>query len=193
MFAKPFAHTSSSRCSGVVTLLAALMLLVVAPSVAVAQEAPGQEKPGSIVWSVTKGVLFDPTTYAPALIAFKTQQDDWKTSQILFQAGWVEQNDRFTISGRPNDRPISFEAGNQQIRRDALDLFKTSVVNNVVVGLTERALIARYPQHRKLLRTLGWIERIGFASYVSYLASVEHVRQTRRNQQLARDYGYVAR
>jgi len=53
----------------------------------------------------------------------------------------------------------------------------------------ERMLAQKYPEHRKLLKTLGWVERISFSSYVSYLASVNHFSQVQKNQQMAREYG----
>lgn len=173
-----------SVCAAVIALSVLLR-----PSFAVAQEE--RKTSGSIVWSAAKSVLFDPSTYAPAVISYKAQRLDWDTSQVLFQAGWVERNPRFTVSGRPNDAPISYAAGNRLIRQDAVDLLKTSLLNNVTVAITERALSARFPEHRKLFRVLGWIERISFASYVSYLASVEHFRQVDRNRQLAREHGYA--
>ena len=37
---------------------------------------------------------------------------------------------------------------------------------------------------------LSWVERIAFASYVSYVASANHFKQAERNRQLAVQYGY---
>ena len=68
-------------------------------------------------------------------------------------------------------------------------LFGKSVVNNAVSASLERALINRAPGHRKLIRTLGWIERTAFASYWSYRLSVRHLEQWRLNQRLALEIG----
>jgi len=167
-------------------LLLVLSILVVRPNVIIAQE---EEKRPHIVLDVAKSVLFDPTTYVPATLSYTSQRMDWNTSQVLFRAGWFEHNSRYTISGRPDDKPISYEAGNRQIRRAALLHLQESVVNNVAAQILERALTQQHPEHRKLFKTLSWIERISFSSYVGYLASVDHFRQVQRNRELAQQYG----
>lgn len=167
-------------------ILAAIIILT--PAAALAQEESNPSS--SFFWDVTKSVVFDPTTYAPATLAYTSMRMDWQSSQVLFRNGWVEQNYRFTRSGRPNDLPISFEDGNKKIRQMALLHLQESVVNNVAVNVFERMLTQKYPQHRKLFKTLSWIERIAFASYVSYLASSNHFKQAERNRQLALQYGY---
>jgi hypothetical protein len=156
------------------------------PSFASAQEEPRS----SIVWNVTKSVLFDPTTYTPAVMSYESERMDWNTSQVFFRAGWLEGNSLFTKSGLPNDVPLSYDAGNAQIRKDSLAHLQQSVLNNLGAAIVERTLSTRYPEHRKLFRAMSWIERISFASYASYLASADHFRQTRKNQQLARQFGY---
>ena len=162
-----------------------LFLALFAPSIARAQD----EGHSNVVLDLTKAVLFDPTTYAPATLSYTSQRMDWKTSQTLFNAGWVEHNARFTVSGRPDDKPISFAAGNKQIRRDALAHLQESVVNNLSTQIFERVLAQKYPEHRKLFKVLGWVERISFSGYVSYMASVDHFQQVQRNQEMARQFG----
>ena len=164
-----------------------LSFLVLTPAAASAQD----RAPSNVVLDVAKAVVFDPTTYAPATLSYTSQRMDWKTSQTLFQQGWLEHNYRFTVSGKPDDAPISFEAGNRQITRMALLHLQESIVNNVSAQIFERVLADKYPEHRKLFKTLGWAERIGFASYVSYLASVNHFKQSQRNMEMAREHGYV--
>jgi hypothetical protein len=164
-----------------------ISLFVMTPCVASAQDQPRS----NVVLDVAKAVVLDPTTYMPATLSYTSLRMDWKTSQTLFQQGWLEQNSRFTVTGRPNDRPISFEAGNRQITRMALMHLQESVVNNVSTQIFERVLTEKYPQHRKLFKTLGWVERIGFASYVSYLASANHFKQSQRNMEMARERGYL--
>jgi len=163
----------------------ALSILGFAPSVASAQS---ENKP-NLALDIAKSVLFDPTTYAQAALSYTSQRMDWNSSQALFNAGWVEHNSRFTVSGRPDDTPIGFAAGNRQIRRDALAHLQESVVNNVATAIFERALIEKHPEHRKLFRTLSWMERISFSAYVGYLASADHFRQVQKNQAMARQYG----
>jgi hypothetical protein len=162
-------------------------LFIITPVLSSAQD-DGQR---NVVLDVAKAVVFDPTTYAPATLSYVSQRLDWNTSQTLFQQGWLEHNNRFTVSGRADDTPISFNAGNRQIARMALLHLQESVVNNVATQVFERVLAEKYPEHRKVFKTLGWVERIGFASYVSYLASVNHFRQSQRNVEMAREHGYV--
>src|SRR6187399_2195819 len=73
----------------------------------------------SLVPNVVKQVLFDPTTYAPAIVAWTATRLDWQSSQVFFQNGWIERNARFTVSGLGDDTAISYGAGNRQILTDA--------------------------------------------------------------------------
>jgi hypothetical protein len=109
---------------------------------------------------------------------------------VFFQYGFVEDNPRFTISGFSHDLPISHAAGNRQILMDSLGILQMSVVNNVSANVLENILIKKYPHRRTLLRTLGWIERVGFASYWSYRLSAAHLRKWRQNERLARELGF---
>jgi hypothetical protein len=163
-----------------------LSMMVLTPVTASAQA----ETDTNLFWDVTKAVVFDPTTYAPATLSYTSMKMDWDSSQTLFRNGWVEQNHRFTVSGRPNDLPVSFADGNTKIRNMALLHLQESIINNTAANLFERVLAERYPQHRKLFKVLSWVERIAFASYVSYAASANHFKQTQRNRRLAIQYGY---
>jgi hypothetical protein len=89
--------------------------IVLMPAYASAQESSD----GSAVGSIFKRVVFDPTTYAPAIIAYDGTMRDWNTSQPFFRNGYFERNERFTLSGLPNDRPVSYEAGRRRILNDA--------------------------------------------------------------------------
>ena len=175
-------HASRATVSGLL-----VSFLLIAPATAGAQDQPAS----NVVLDVAKSVVFDPTTYAPAALSYTSMRMDWNSSQTLFERGWLEHNARFTVSGRPNDRPISFEAGNRQITRMALMHLQESVVNNVSMQIFERVLAQKYPEHRKMFKTMGWIQRISFASYVSYMASVNHFKQSQRNIEMAKQYGYI--
>jgi hypothetical protein len=163
-----------------------LSMMILSPAIASAQA----DTDSNVFWDVTKAVLFDPTTYAPATLSYTSMKMDWDSSQTLFRNGWVEQNQRFTISGRPNDLPVSYNEGNRRIRQMALLHLQESLVNNAAANIFERVLADKYPQHRKLFKVLSWTERIAFASYVSYMASANHFRQNDRNRQLAIQFGY---
>lgn len=166
--------------------LALITIMMLTPAIAAGQS----ETDSNVFWDVTKAVVFDPTTYAPATLSYTSMKLDWQSSQTLFRNGWMEQNHRFTVSGRPNDVPISFADGNRKIRTMALLHLQESIVNNAAANIFERVLAEKYPQHRKLFKVLSWVERIAFASYVSYAASANHFKQTERNRQLAIQYGY---
>jgi hypothetical protein len=168
------------------TRLLLLSLMMLTPAVASAQS----ETDSNIFWDVTKAVVFDPTTYAPATLSYTSMKMDWSSSQTLFRHGWVEQNHRFTVSGRPNDVPLSYGDGNKKIRQMALLHLQESIINNAAANVFERVLANKYPQHRKLFKVLSWVERVAFASYVSYAASANHFKQTEKNRQLAAQYGY---
>jgi hypothetical protein len=116
---------------------------------------------------------------------------DWKTSQVLFANGWREANPRYTVTGLPNDVPLSYGDGKDRIRGASLKVLQYSALNNALAGVGERLLISKYPNRKKLIRTLSWVERIGYASFIAYRNSADHLRQARTNRQLAREFGYA--
>ena len=166
----------------IATLAAALVLLALS-SVARAQEP-------SPVWTVVKQVAVDPTTYAPAVISFTAERLDWASSQVFFKHGYTEQNPQFTISGRPNDLPLHYSAGNHVIAMNALADLRSSVLNNLTSRVVEQVLLTRYPHRKKSIRTRGWIERISFGAALAYTQSSRHFEQWRHNTQVARELGY---
>src|SRR5580765_4150495 len=91
----------SLRSMAAVSLFTLMLALASAP-LAFAQN----EKPSSGFAGVMKGVFFDPTTYAPAVIGYDATMKDWNTSQPFFQSGFVEHNQRFTVTGRPDDTAV---------------------------------------------------------------------------------------
>jgi hypothetical protein len=165
---------------------AACVVVVMTARTASAQTA---DRPASAVFSVLKQVTFDPSTYVPAIVGYDATLRDWNSSQPLFRNGFVERNARFTISGWPNDAPISYEAGKRRILSDALANLRISVVDNLSTAVVEHILVKRYPGHRKLVRTLGWVQRITLASYLSYQMSARHYQQWQDNDTLVRQLG----
>src|SRR3981081_690868 len=89
---------------GIVAVMLSLGILCIATSNAIAQD----QAPSSFMGTIVKQVVLDPTTYAPAVIAYDATVRDWKPSQPFFNNGFMEQNQRFTISGRPNDVPVAY-------------------------------------------------------------------------------------
>jgi hypothetical protein len=127
-------------------------------------------------------VLKDPTTYALPPVVYTAHRLDWDSSQKLFAYGYLEANPDFTITGRVDDVPISHQAGKKKILRFAAGTIGRSVLNNAACAIVERRLIERYPHRRKLIRTLGWIERTFVASYWSYRLTHNQVRQWQDNE-----------
>lgn len=138
---------------------------------------------------ITKGVVLDPTTYAPAVISYDATMRDWKTSQPFFQSGFFEHNARFTVTGRPDDTAVSYAEGRNRIFRDAVAAFGMTAAQNVTSRLVEHALLARYPDHRKVVKTIGWLQRISVASLMSYHLSAAHYSQAQLNAQRAAQLG----
>jgi hypothetical protein len=139
---------------------------------------------------IFKQVVFDPTTYAPAAIHYTAERLDWKSSRVFFQHGYLERNPQFTISGHPDDIPLSYEDGKTVIVGNALMDLSSSLINNTAVRVVERILIAKHPDRQKLIRVLGWIERISYAVSLATVQSSRHFRQWRENDRLAIELGY---
>jgi hypothetical protein len=146
------------------------------------------ERPWSF-WHTTKQIMLDPTTYAPAAIAYESTKLDWDTSQVFFRNGYVEGNSRFTIDGQPNSTPMPYGRGDRKIMMDTLQILGGSMAHNFVERSMEQVLLEKYPDHPKLVKTLGWIERSVFASYWSYRLSSAHFRQWNWNKQQAAALG----
>lgn len=166
-----------------------VMVLGLPPASVLAQP----DEPRPLAWGVARAVLIDPTTYAPAVIFHEAIRQDWKTSQVLFANGWVEQNPRFTTSGKANDVPVSYDEGRRRILRTAVRVVQYSALNNMAAGVAERLLVRRYPHRKTLIRTLSWVERIAYASMLTYSSSADHIRQASINSRLASEHGYITR
>ncbi len=129
-------------------------------------------------------VLKDPTTYALPPIVYTAHRLDWDSSQKLFEHGYLEANPKFTRTGRVDDVPISHEAGKRRILRYSASMIGRSMLNNGICAVVERRLIEKAPHRRKLIRTLGWIERGMVTAYWSYRLTHNQVSQWRDNQRV---------
>ena len=169
----------------VATFTVFLTLVLANAQLAFAQD----EKHSSAIADVVKGVVFDPTTYAPAAIGYHATMRDWNTSQPFFQNGFVEHNQRFTVTGRPDDTALGYMVGRNQIFKDAMTTLGVTAAQNATSRIVERALLQRYPNHRKVVKSIGWIQRITVASLMSYHLSASHYRQAELNAQRAAELG----
>ena len=137
-----------------------------------------------------KGTALDPTTYVPALLSYDSTMRDWDTSQPFFRNGFFEKNARFTVTGLSYGQAIGYEAGRTQILKDALSVLEVSAVQNLSERLVEQALLRRFPEHQKMVKAIGWVERMSVASLMSYRLAGPHYRQWRENDALASALGY---
>lgn len=158
-------------------LVIAFVLAALFPISAIAQESVG------IRGSITSA-LKDPTTWAPAGIAIIAKSGDWHSSQPIFAMGAGEMNPRYTISGVPGSSPVSPGRGYWINARDSSLLLAASFTHNATAYSIERYAASRWPTHRRLIRILGWTERIGFAIGGTYIASANNWRQWQRNRSL---------
>ncbi len=165
----------------------AVLALALGPHESLAQEQQTHPPLGA---AVIKKVFLDPTTYAPAAISYDATMRDWNTSQVFFEHGYREWNERFTVSGLQNDVPISYAAGRRRILLDTLVTLQLSAINNLATGTIEEVLVRRFPKRRRLLKTLAVIDRVALASYMSYRLAGKHYQQARYNTELARSLGF---
>jgi hypothetical protein len=171
-----------------VGVVLAIGLALVPSGQAGAQETPA-ERDVPLLQEVAKRVAVDPTTYAPTIVVYTARQLDWSSSQDVFAFGYLEANPRYTTTGLPMDTPVPYAVGNRRIARDTIGLLGRSAANNAASAFVERILITRAPRHRRLIRTLGWVERVAFASYWSHRLSRRHFEQWRDNERLVRQLG----
>ncbi len=166
-------------------VLTAAMLI---PTTVVAQERE-VTKLFKLSLSAAAKASIDPTTYAPAFVAYDGTMRDWNTSQIFFRNGFLEQNPRFTVSGYPNDVAVSYEVGRSRILQDSLAILAVSGIHNFSEYLVEDALKDVKPEHKKLLTVLGWVERSAVAVAMSTMLAGPHYRQAGLNVDLASQLG----
>ena len=164
--------------------------LMWSPVYASGQTAHQPQDQPSLFRDVVKRVVIDPTTYVPAIAAYDATMRDWNTSQPFFRNGFVEHNPRFTVTGRPDDPAVGYVVGRRRILADALANLELSAFNNMTDSLVEHVLADKYPNHRKLIRALGWVEKSAFASYMSYRLSAAHYRQWQENLQRSSQLGF---
>ncbi len=169
----------------ILTLLCFLILLF-----GLSQEVRAQNGVGQLLKDTAKDVALDPTTYGPAGVTSFGKQKDWDSSQIFFQNGYIENNPDFTANGLPYDKPVSYAAGNREVIKLSLPVLELSAVNNVAISISQRTLIRSYPNHKKLIKSIGWIEKIAMASYLSYKYSHNNFRQWQTNNELAQQLNY---
>jgi len=166
-----------------------LVTLTMCASVSVAAQTQ-EPRAAPFVRDIVTKVVLDPTTYVPGMLTYGAMRLDWNSSQVFFRNGYVEQHAGYTVSGVGNTASVSREIGNRRIAADSLKVLQLSLVHNVAERVIERGLTRRYPAHRRLVRVAGHVERIVAAAYVSYAMSAVHFRQTRKNNRLARQFGY---
>ena len=74
--------------------------------------------------------------------------------------------------------------------RDTLTTLGVSAVQNATSRIVEQAFLAKFPNHRKIVKTIGWVQRIAIASAMTYKLSSPHYRQAGINAQQASELGF---
>lgn len=154
------------------------------------REAVAQDRIGQFFKDTAKDVVLDPTTYVPAGLYIAAKKLDWNSSQVFFRNGYVEANPDYTISGKVNDVPISYSAGNRRMIVKALPVLELSLLNNAGASISGKVLTHFYPNHKKLIKSICWIEKIAAASYISYNNSVLSFNQWKINKRVALELGF---
>ena len=153
------------------------------------REALAQNQIGKFIKDTAKEVALDPTTYAPFGTSWLGKQVDWNSSQVFFRNGYVEANPDFTVSRLPNDKPISHSDGNLKLIKISLPVLQLSLINNTAASIVERLLIRQYPNREKLVKIIGWAEKIAVNSYFAYTYSHRNFSQWQTNKIMARELG----
>ena len=157
--------------------------IVTAPPIDIRTASTDGQHRGVLADVLTR-VAKDPTTYALPPIIYTAHRLDWDSSQNLFERGYIEANPGFTVSGRVNDTPISWSAGKRRILGYSAAMIGRSALNNGICAFVEGRLIERNPQQRKLIRTLGWVERGFITSYWAYRMSHNQFGQWQKNERM---------
>jgi len=155
---------------------------------AIAQEEPPPQ-PSAVV-TILKSTVYDPSSYAPAVVKYTAMHLDWESSQIFFRHGFVERNPRYTVNGLTNDLPVAHGEGLQRLTVDSVRVLAHSVPQNLAERTIEHVLIRMFPSRRKAFVIAGQVGRAVAATYMSYAVSAVHFRQWQRNESLARHLGY---
>jgi len=171
-------------------LIAPALLCFLSLFIGLPQQANAQNRVGQFLKDTAKDVVLDSTTYGPFGASWLSKQLDWNSSQVLFRNGYVEDNPDFTINGLSHDKPVGYWSGNARIVRVSLPVLQLSLVNNMLTSAIERMLIYHYPEHRKFIKALGWVEKIAVSGYISYKYSHGNFRQWQINKDKARQLGY---
>lgn len=156
------------------------------------QEQNQDEKYRLKVGRLLKKTFLDPTTYAPAGLYFTAAKLDWDSSRPFFIHGWKESNPNYTISGKPNDWPISHAAGNRKmIFRETLPLLGISALTNFGLNALEDIATHRDPKRKKFNKFIFTVTKIGLAGFSSYIWSKPNFHQWQKNRRIARELGYI--
>ena len=182
LFATCLAASVPAAAQTVPDAIAPSPLAIDARSIAAAQ--PIESRQRSLLGEAFTRVLTDPTTYALPPIVYSAHRLDWDSSQKLFDHGYREANPKFTLTGRVDDLPISHAAGKRRILRYSAATIGRSILNNGICAVVERRLIDRAPQRRRVIRTLGWIERGMVTAYWSYRLTHNQVGQWMDNERV---------
>ena len=177
------------RCLATSAIITVLLVLTTAQL----RLCTGERRPSSPVADIVKGVVLRSNDICARSHQLRCNDARLEHVAAVFPQ-WL----------RGAQRAVSPSADGQTIRRSVTRWARTrfsrirlrhsalAAAQNLSSRLVERALLARYPEHRKMVKTIGWIQRIGLASLMSYHLSAAHYRQAGYNVTRARELGYPA-
>lgn len=153
------------------------------------QEAMAQNRVAGFIKDVAKDVFVNPTTYGSLGASLLGKGLDWDSSQIFFEHGHGETNPDYAVNG-PGSKAVSHAAGNRRLVVESFLNFGLSIGNNAVISATERLLLTKHPEHQKLVKTIGWIEKVVANGYIVYFSSYRNFKQWQINKNRAQQLGY---
>jgi len=130
-------------------------------------------------------VALDPFTYSTSAFGYVSARADWKTSQPLFAAGWMEHDPLLTRIGQPDDVPVGYRRGMRTMQINAIWNLATPAAHNAAARLVEGWLTRRFPDHRRLIVVASWAERGATAAVMSYQVAAPAFRQAASNRRAA--------
>ena len=123
--------------------------------------------------TLKKSALDGMTYVTPALLAVSSF-GDWNSSQRWFKAGYRETNYRLTISGKPNDIPVSYGEGRKIIIVDTIKIAGWSFAINAGSRGLERVLVRHFPDKKREVKIFTRVARTAASGYAAWYFSKDH-------------------
>lgn len=162
--------------------------ILIVSSAALAQEAETRQDRHPFRSAFVSSLL-DPTSVVPPVLFKKWTDDDWRKSQKLFGAGMVEANPLFTVSGKPNDTPISYAAGRRKINLQTMQVAAMTYGIDLSLRSLDNLAQRQDPQNRRALKWGFFAARMATKAYLVHKLANPHRVQAGKNEQMALELG----